>query len=528
MSGAIVFDDVSFQYLDRPEHALKDVTLSIREGAFALVCGATGAGKSTLLRAVNGLVPHFTGGVFSGHVTVAGRDTMDHAPRELADVVAFVPQDPGASFVVDRVEDELAYAMENLAVEPSRMRRRVEETLDLLDIERLRGRSVRTLSGGERQRVAIAAALTPGAKILLLDEPTSQLDPQAAEDVLAALHRLVHDHAVTVVLAEHRVERVAGFVDFAVGCLGGGRVAAGDPATILERVQAGPAVSRLGRLLGWKPLPLTVRQARRMAAERGVVPQPVPAAVQRVPAGGPLLQADRLSAAHEDARVLKDVSLTLGAGEVVALMGRNGSGKTTLLRCLAGLQAPAAGRVSVEGTAPIPGRDVALSPQTPEDVLFKDSVEDEVRATLAAHHREEEATAILDRLGIARLASRHPRDLSSGERLLTAVAAVVATGAKILLLDEPTRGLDAKTKERLSLFLRGYAAQGRAVLFASHDVELVAELADRVVMLAGGEVIGDGPPRDVLADSSVFAPQTARVFGNQWLTPEDVKESVDR
>ncbi|MDP9068931.1 MAG: ATP-binding cassette domain-containing protein [Actinomycetota bacterium] len=518
---------MSFQYLDRPEWALKDVTLSVAEGSFALVCGATGAGKSTLLRAVNGLVPHFTGGIFSGHVAVGGRDTLDHAPRDLADVVAFVPQDPGASFVLDRVEDELAYAMENLAVEQSRMRRRVEETLDLLDIERLRERSVRTLSGGERQRVAIAAALTPGAKILLLDEPTSQLDPQAAEDVLAALHRLVHDHAVTVVLAEHRVERVAGFVDLAIGCFGGGRVEMGDPATMLERMQAGPTVSRLGRLFGWTPLPLTVRQARRMAAERGLAPRRAPAKAE-VPAGAPtLLRAERLSVDYEQQRVLRDVSVSLAAGEVVALMGRNGSGKTTLLRCLAGLHAPLHGTVSIAGAAPRPGRDVALLPQTPEDILFKDSVADEVRATLEAHARDDTPQAILGRLGIGDLASRHPRDLSSGERVLTAVAAVVAAGAKVLLLDEPTRGLDARTKERLSNFLRGYAAEGRAVFFATHDVELVAELAERVVMLAGGEVIANGTPREVLSDSPVFAPQTARVFGPQWLTPEEVRDAVE-
>lgn len=524
MTEAVRFDGVSFQYPTRSDFALAHVEVSIPEGAFALVCGATGTGKSTLLRAINGLVPHFTGGVFSGHVLVEDRDTLEHAPRELADLVAFVPQDPGASFVVDRVEDELAYAMENLAVEPSLMRRRVEEMLDLLDIERLRDRSVRTLSGGERQRVAIAAALTPGAKVLLLDEPTSQLDPQAAEDVLAALQRLVHDLGMTVVLAEHRLDRVAGFVDLAIGCLGGGAVAAGGPSEVLERVQAGPAVSRLGRLLDWSPLPLTVREARRVAKERGTrpgaPPPPVPPNTQRF-----LLDARGVSASYDGARVLKDVDVSVRAGEVVALMGRNGAGKTTLLRCLAGLREPDAGTVTTEGRKVAAGHDIALCPQTPEDILFKDSVGDEVRATLQAHRRGGGVDEILTAVGIASLATRHPRELSAGQRLLAAVAATVATGAEVLLLDEPTRGLDAQTKERLAIFLRAYAIR-RAVLFASHDVELVAGLATRVVMLAGGEVIADGAPREVMADSAVFAPQTARVFGSDWLTPEEVSASL--
>lgn len=526
MTEAVRFENVSFRYMERADPALREVDLTVPEGAFALVCGATGAGKSTLLRAVNGLVPHFTGGIFSGCVSVEGRNTMESAPRSLADVVAFVPQDPGASFVVDRVEDELAYAMENLAVEPSRMRRRVEETLDLLDIERLRDRSVRTLSGGERQRVAIAAALTPGAKVLLLDEPTSQLDPQAAEDVLAALQRLVHDLGMTVLIAEHRLDRVAGFIDIAIGCLGQGRVIAGEPATVLDRVQAGPPVSRLGRLLGWSPVPLTVRQARRIVKERDVRPGavPRPAAVGR---GRVLLEADRVSAGYDGAPVLKSVNVSLRAGEVVSLMGRNGSGKTTLLRCLAGLRQIDSGSVAFEGRPVTPGRDVALCPQTPEDILFKDSVGDEVRATLQTYGEADGVHQALTALGIVHLSARHPRDLSAGERLLVAVAATVATGADVLLLDEPTRGLDARAKERLSAFMRGYAAQGRAVLFASHDVELVAAISTRVLMLAGGEVIADGTPREVMAGSPVFAPQTARVFGSDWLTPEELAGSLE-
>ncbi len=533
MTSALALTQVSFTYPEGRTPALADVTLEVPEGMFALATGPTGAGKSTLLRTANGLVPHFTGGTFAGRVRVAGRDTLEHAPRELADTVAFVPQDPAASFVLDRVEDELAYGMENLEVPPERMRRRVEEMLDLLGIEPLRGRSVRSISGGERQRVAIGAALAAGPRVLVLDEPTSQLDPQGAEDVMAALQRLVHDHGMTVLLAEHRLERVAGFVDLAIGVTDG-RVEAGEPAEVLARLGGGPPVARLGRLAGWSRLPLTVREAR----ATGVRPRGPAPAVQGPSLGDPLLIARGLAAGYEGTEVLRGVDLQVREGEVVALMGRNGAGKSTLLRCLAGSMRPLRGAVTVPAHAPRPGVDVALCPQEPESVLFNDTVEGEIRATLATlpgrGTRDTSAgrrsttggMEILDRLRIRALARRHPRDTSAGQRLLIATAAVAATGAPILLLDEPTRGLDPESKGRLAAFLTDHAAAGGAVIVATHDVELAAAVATRVLMLAGGELIADGTPGQVLGDSHVFAPQMTRVFGAGWLTPEQVASAL--
>ena len=521
MKTAVRFDDVTFFYPERAEPALVGCTLDLPEGAFVLAAGETGAGKSTLLRAINGLVPHFSGGDFSGRVTVEGRDTVDHPPRRLADVVSFVPQGPAASFVLDRVEDELAYAMENLGVPPAAMRRRVEETLDLLAIEPLRERSVRSLSGGEQQRVAIAAALTANPRVLVLDEPTSQLDPQGAEDVLAALQRLVHDLGLTVVIAEHRLERVAGFVDVVVGCRRGIPPIVGGAAEVLRELGLGPPVARLGVLVGWDPPPLTVRAARRDALhlQLGESPRRV-----RPPRGDDLVTTHDLGASFGPLNALREVNLALASGEVVALMGRNGAGKTTLLRCLAGLHEPRPGMVSAHGAAPRAGLDVALCPQDPDMVLFRDTVADEVRATRAARRRGHQE--VLHRFGIEDLQAIHPRDLSAGQRLLVAAAAIVATGAPVVLFDEPTRGLDASSKRRLIEFMRSHAANGGAVMFATHDVELAAEVAGRVVMLAAGEVIADGSPADVLGDSPVFAPQMARVFGAGWLTPEEVAAAV--
>ena len=342
---ALRYDMVSFRYPDARVPALDGVDVTIDEGTFALAAGPTGAGKSTFLRAANGLVPHFTGGTFTGRVLAGERDTLANPPRRLADVVGFVPQDPGASFVLDRVEDELAYGMENLGVDPAHMRRRIEEMLDLFDIEPLRERSVRELSGGERQRVAIAAAMAAGPRILVLDEPTSQLDPLAAEHVVAALQRLVHDQGLTVLLAEHRLERVAGAVDIALG-FDHGRVTAGRPAEVMARLPSGPPVTRLGRLMGWDPVPLTVREARRMAT----LPPASPAAAAS--AGSPLVEVKGLSATHGRITALHEVELCVREGEILAVMGRNGAGKTTLLRSIVGIHTARSGVVLVRGHAP--------------------------------------------------------------------------------------------------------------------------------------------------------------------------------
>jgi energy-coupling factor transport system ATP-binding protein len=521
MRSAVGFAGVTFRYPGTTELALRDVDLQVPEGSLVLVTGPTGSGKSTLLRCINGLVPHFSGGDFGGRVVVRGRDTIEFAPRDLADVVAFVPQDPGASFVLDRVEDELAYAMENLGTPSQTMRRRIEDVLDLLDIEDLRNRSVRSLSGGERQRVAIAAALTPQPDVLVLDEPTSQLDPQGAEDVLAALQRLVHDLGMTVLVAEHRLERVAGFADLTIACRDG-RVEIGAPEKIFREFESGPPVARLGRMFGWSPLPLTVRDSRRHAAR--VELPPVPARPHH-PRGAVEIKTGDLRAGYGGRDVLVDVNFELCRGEVVALLGRNGAGKTTLLRALAGLHQPSSGHVAARRGRVRTGTDVALCPQEPEVVLFRDSVRAEIETTLKGARTGATSEAALDALGLLPFESSHPRDLSAGRRLLVAIAAIAATGAPVLLLDEPTRGLDPDTKEQLRLFLQSHASSG-AVMFATHDVEFAAAVASRAIMLAGGEIIADGDPSTVMGDSVVFAPQTARVFGREWLSPVEVANAL--
>ncbi|MET9468903.1 ATP-binding cassette domain-containing protein [Streptomyces sp. NPDC006544] len=611
----IRFDDVSVTYEGSSSPSLSHADFTLPEGELTLLVGPSGAGKSTLLGAVSGLVPHFTGGRLQGRVTVAGRNTRTHKPRELADVVGTVGQDPLAHFVTDVVEDELAYGMESLGLAPSVMRRRVEETLDLLGLGELRDRPLATLSGGQQQRVAIGSVLTPHPRVLVLDEPTSALDPAAAEEVLAVLQRLVHDLGTTVLMAEHRLERVVQYADQVLLLPSpGAPPVLGSPSSIMAVSPVHPPVVALGRLAGWSPLPLSIRDARRQSAPlrsrlslphtpppaptphagsgaephagagaqpRGTVggrvgdgrpqgpttgtdtdtgpgpgtdtglptrthplarllrrrrPTPTPPPAPARHPVEPPAQVSGVSLRRGRAEVLRGIALAVAQGEIVALMGRNGAGKSTLLATLVGTLEPTTGQVTVSGRTPhrTPPPEmvtrVGLVPQEPRDLLYADTVAAECAAADAdAGQPPGTCRALVTSLLPDVPDDTHPRDLSEGQRLALALALVLTGRPALLLLDEPTRGLDYAAKARLVEILRGLVADGHAIVLATHDVELAAELAHRVVILAGGEIVADGPTAEVVVSSPAFAPQVAKVLAPApWLTVSQVSEALDR
>ncbi len=549
----ISFDQVSVTYEGSARPVLSNVCAVIEEGELCLVIGHTGSGKSTLLGAINGLVPYFTGGTLAGRVVVNGRDTAAFRPRELADVVGVVGQDPLAGFVTDTVEEELAYTMEQLAIEPAAMRTRLEETLDLLGIADLRHRALHALSGGQQQRVAIGAALTAHPRVLVLDEPTSALDPTSAEDVLAAITRLVHDLGVTVVLAEHRLERVLPYADRIMYLAGDGTVAHGTPAEIIGCSEVRPPVVELGALAGWDPLPMSVRDARRRAPQlRRQLPQtpPLPCRIAHTdPSRPPALKATGIVVRYGPLVAVRAVDLTLVGGECTALMGRNGSGKSSLLWALQGTGSRACGTVGAGAAAADPAklppaaarRLVGLVPQASADLLYLDTV----GAELAQADREA-STDDDPVVGDARAAARsareilediapgiplgmHPRDLSAGQQLALVLAIQLVASPAVILLDEPTRGLDYRAKEALIGVLDQLAARGRAVAVATHDVEFATRACDRVVVMAEGEIVTDGPAAVVLTASPTFAPQVAKILAPlPYLTVTQVAAGLDR
>jgi len=533
----IHFDHLAYTYPDSSQPALADVTLHIAEGEFVLVAGPSGAGKSTLLRCLNGLVPHFTGGTLSGSVAVADHNPVAEGPQVLSRLVGFVFQDPEAQFVLDRVEDEIAFALENGAIPPTEMRVRIEEVLNLLDLAPLRDRPLETLSGGEKQRVAIAAALAFRPRILVLDEPTSQLDPQSAEDVLRALVRLNCDRGLTIVLVEHRLERILPHADHLIYLppppIGGDSrgVLSGLPRHVLHQMNLTPPLVTLGKELGWKPLPFTVKEGHRFAAKSQILnPNPQVSEKQSVIRYS-LFVIRNLHFAYDQEDILRGINLEVAPGELVALMGRNGSGKTTLLKCIVGLLRPQQGEITLESESLIKQetasicQSVGYLPQEPDDLLFADTVAEELVVTLRNHGLLDSPPIapadLLARLGLSSLAASYPRDLSVGQRQRVALGAVTVTRPRLLLLDEPTRGLDYFAKRELVRLLREWQAEGVGVLLVTHDVELVAQAADRVVLLSQGEVFADGSP-EMLTASPLFAPQVARLFpGTGWLTVED-------
>ncbi len=538
----IELDRVTVTYADAGAPVLRQVSLEVPEGELALVVGETGVGKSTLLGAVCGLVPHFTGGTLAGRVVVDGRDTRTHPPRELADVVGVVGQDPLSGFVTDTVEEELAYAMEQLAVPPDVMRTRVEETLDLLGIAGLRSRALASLSGGEQQRVAIGSVLTAQPRILVLDEPTSALDPTAAEEVIAAVTRLVHDLGTTVVLAEHRLERVVQYADRIIEVRRDGTVGAGPPARAMATSAVAPPVVALGRMAQWDPIPLSVRDARRRAGPlrqqlAGHEPRPrrAASAVAGGEPSGVVLRAKGVAVRYGPVWAVAGADLELEGGRVAALMGRNGSGKSSLLWALQGSGPRLRGTVEVDGddpgTLPPAGarRLVGLVPQTPADLLYLDTVAEECQQADRESVGAPPGTArrLLDQLAPGVEDGEHPRDLSEGQRLALVLAVQLAASPRVMLLDEPTRGLDYGAKRTLAGILAELAAGGRAVVVATHDVEFVAEAADRVIVMAEGDIIADGPTPAVIAGSPAFAPQMAKILSPlEYLTTGQVERAL--
>lgn len=512
---------------------LAGIDLVINEADVVLLCGPTGSGKSTLLGILTGLMPRFTGGALAGDLLFDGESLMDLPPRDRAHLIGYVAQNPVAGFVTDTVEEELAYGMEQLGLDATTMRRRVEETLDLLGIADLRARDLSTLSGGQQQRVAIGAVLTMHPRLLVLDEPTSALDPTAAEEVLATITRLAHDVGVSIVLAEHRLERVVPYVDEMVILDGSGHATVGPPRELLATSPLQPPLVELANLCGWDPLPLTIREGRRHARTLDIRPTGTQDGPIESRSTAPSVSVRDLVVQHGAIPALRGVNLDLHPGDVTALMGRNGAGKSSLLWAIQGSGPRRSGSVLISGGDPqtLPAsrrRDqVGMVPQSPADLLYLDSVAQECAAAdRAADAAAGACAALLAKLVPDVRPEAHPRDLSEGQRLALVLSIVLTGAPPVVLLDEPTRGLDYPGKESLAQLIAELALQGHTIVVATHDVEFAAVIANRAVVLADGEVVSSGRAAAVLAESPSFAPQITKVLGADWLTVDDVRRAM--
>ena len=499
-----------YRYPRSERDALSDLSLELEPGSFTLVLGESGSGKSTLLRAACGLVPHFHGGDVRGEFEVAGMNLRDHGPNDLAASCATLLQDPETQVVMGGVRAEISLPLEQRGEEPAAIARAVEEAALELGVAQLLDRRTETLSGGELQRVALAAAVAGRPGLLVLDEPASQLDPVAGDELVWLLRRLNEEWGTAVLLAEHRVERCLPAAD-RVLVMEGGRVALdAAPAEFLqwahgERALLATPAARLFSLAGIDGPPVSVKEAReRLRASTRITNEPAPAE-QPERSGQRLLTFD--SVWHEVAdgpAILRGVDLELRAGQLVALMGRNGAGKSTLLRHAKGLIEPTRGKITRWG-------EIALLLQSPGDFLIHERVGDEAGA------------AALARAGLDGREADHPRDLSGGERQRLALEIVLeGTEVAVVCLDEPTRGMDRAWKDALAARLRELAARGLAVVVATHDTEFAATWAQRVVLMGQGVVIADGDPAAVLAGGRHFTTDVARILDGAGgaLTPQ--------
>ncbi|MEW6566663.1 MAG: ATP-binding cassette domain-containing protein [Chloroflexota bacterium] len=520
---------LTYTYPDGAQPVLRNLDLRVEAGELLLVAGRSGSGKSTLLRAVNGLVPHFYGGRFGGRVVVRGLDTRRATPLELAGQVGFVFQEPEVRFLTGNVADEIAFGLEVAGLPAPLIRERVAQIVERLELTALVDRPLDRLSGGEQQRVAVAAAMARQPTVLVMDEPTSQLDAQSAEEALAWTMELRRQLGLTVLLSEHRLGRLIPGAARVLYLTHDDEARCGPATAVLELMPYLPPLMEAAGAVGLPP-------AAGLQAGDDLRQRVLAAGCDRSPsrpAPGPIrLAAYDLRFHYDGLLALDGVSIEVRAGEVLALAGRNGSGKTTLLRCLLGLLTPEQGEVRLNGRRvnewPVSrrARHVGYVPQWPSGLLFADNVRQELWLTLRSHGLESsppvEPEALLEALGLQAVADRYPRDLSSGERQRAAIAAVLVARPDVVLLDEPTLGIDPLAQRDLGALIASWRRAGMGVVLATHDVEFAASHADTALILEAGRVAGCGPAAETLFSRPALRTTLQRLTGQA--RPATVRE----
>ncbi len=545
--GVIDVRDLWYLYPNSYNPSLKGLNMEVERGEFVLLTGPSGCGKTTFCRCLNGLIPHFYDGELKGELRVSGLSTREHPISELARHVGLVFQNPDNQIFALTVEKEVAFGPENLGLERVEILKAVEWALRVTGIAELRHRGTNELSGGQKQRLAIASVLAMRPEIIVLDEPTSFLDPQGAERIFEVLETLKREFEITIILIEHRVDLAVRYADRVIVFDDGGVIADGPPGEVFGAEEARlagvgtPKIVELSKRLARRGvkldgLPVTVEEF--ISKMRGALPirgsSPEPKWSMRmepsIPKGSPILELEDIHYTYPTGvKAIDGVSLTIDRGEFIAIMGENGAGKTTLVKHFNGLLRPQRGRVLVDGvdsskmSVAALARKVGLVFQNPDDQLFAESVEEEIRFALRNFGFDEEVIErrvewALNLLDIGRYRGSSPFTLSGGERKRVALASVLAWDPDVVVLDEPTIGQDYAQKERLRHFLMQLRTRGKTIVIVTHDVEFVAENRPRVVLMAGGRIIADGPVERIMSDveslkrASITPPEIAKAF----------------
>lgn len=497
--------DLRFTYSGQEKPALDGVTLEVRRGDFLALFGRSGSGKSTLLRC---LKPSLTpAGNMSGEIIFDGEPITEMPHSDETAKIGFLLQDPENQIVTDKVWHELAFGPESLGIPTDEIRRRVAETASFFGIGGWFHSDTSALSGGQKQLLSLAAVMVMRPEILILDEPTSRLDPIAADELFSALVKVNRELGTTVIMTEHRLDEALSAATRAVVIDDGKIIAEGTPADVARKIADGDIGSGTRALRAALPAYMrigegSVRAARELvgglASEKRLFALPEKKERAR---GDVVLSADNISFAYGDRQVVRDLTLDIRRGEITALVGGNGSGKTTTLRLLAGIIQPQCGFVTKKAKT-------AMLPQEPRALFTKNTLRDE----LAGISGDEDKLAETIRIcGLGGLLDRHPYDLSGGETQRAGIAMLLLTGADILLLDEPTKGTDAGFRDEFGRLLGRLADEGKAILIVSHDLEFCAETADRCAMLFDGGIVSDGAPREFFGNSEYYTTTACRI-----------------
>lgn len=524
---AIEADNFRVTYPGVSAPALQNITLSLKPGERVLLLGPSGSGKSTFISSLVGLVPHSTYAEIDGELTVFQQSLWSSYPADLSQVVGVVFQDPDSQLTMLTVREEIAFGLENRNVDPARMDERIESVLRTVGLEGMADTTVDQLSGGMKQRLVIAALLAMEPRILVLDEPTSNLDPRGVQDIVAVLTALAERHEdMTIILVEHQLDPILPLVERVIVFNESGEVIADGPR---DQIFSGSA-ERLGNV--WVPTAVTAEQHRQAGTiARWCAPADQPKTRVSASDAPPILTLDRVAFSYRRGiPILHNVSLALYPGEICALVGSNGSGKSTLASLAVGLYAPDGGTVSLGGT-PLPAlhaaeraRRIGYVFQNPEHQFVRDTVREEVRYN--PHPlTEDDVDKTLAALRLSPFAERNPFSLSHGQKRRLSAATMLVAPKEVLVLDEPTFGQDPSALEELLHMITVLAQQGTAVIIVTHDMNIVWRVAHRMVVLHDGAVIGDGPPPSLFKDrglcsrSGIRPPSVARYHFSENLHP---------
>jgi energy-coupling factor transporter ATP-binding protein EcfA2 len=563
----IRFTDFSFKYNDIAFPVLQNINLHIDDGEFVLIAGPSGNGKTTLIRVLNGLIPHFYGGNLSGSVSVLGKDVFTTPTRMLAKDVGIVFQNPENQLFMNNVENEIVFGMENLGFSRTQMKQKLEYFIDFFGFRGMNKRDVSSLSGGEKQKLAIASVLAMEPKILVLDEPTSELDPKTAEDIFNLLTKIREQFHLTIILIEHRLDRVLSYVQRVILLDKGKIIKDSTPEDVFLSsfdinsvgITVPPYIDLIRKLYSIDSIKPTgvstrIREIMRQALlQNNVIPSDTISNLKisnlftilskflaslldeirkdpgnkRFPLSG-LKDTSSLTkklvvelknvrfSYRTNVNILKNINLSIHAGEFIAIIGRNGSGKTTLLKHFIKLLQPNAGVVLLNGseirqkTIAEISKDVGFLFQNPSIQFYQDNLEEEIRFVLDNFNNKglEPNTTIddiLNQFGLLKYKNTYARYLSIGEQQKAALATILSVKPKILVLDEPMHGMDAKQRSIFFQYLKNYQEKGNTIIMVSHDIETIARCVDRIVVLTNGEITDDGNVKDVLSKQSVFS-----------------------